>query len=379
MALGKSKTLSVQLSNSGSATLTITKILMNASGFEMSNVNLPAALAPGNTLQFSVTFSPLASASTGGTIAFFSTYASDSVLFLNLSGTGTAGAALTANPTSLSFGSVQVGASQTLSQTVTNTGGSPLSISLATVTGSGFTTSGLGLPLLLAAGQSFTFKVIYAPTSTGSASGTLSLVFGSSNPGLSVPLSGTGTTPGLLSVSPATLNFGSVVVGATSSSPVTLSATGAGVTVTGATLTSSEFSLSGISFPVTVAAGKNVSFSVTFAPQAGGAASGNISYASSAPGTTTEAVSGTGTAAPQHQVVLSWSDSASQVLGYNVYRSTAASGPFKIMNSAIDSSTSYTDTSVKGGTTYYYVTTAVAANGTESTFSNKVKAVVPSP
>ncbi len=127
--------------------------------------------------------------------SFFSTYASDSVLFLNLSGTGTAGAALTATPPVSASAASRWAGVRRLSQTVTNTGALPLTISVATVTGSGFTTSGLGLPLLLAAGQSFTFKVIYAPTSTGSASGTLSLVFGSSNAGLGVPLSGTGTTP----------------------------------------------------------------------------------------------------------------------------------------------------------------------------------------
>jgi hypothetical protein len=376
--MGQSKALSAQLSNTGSATLTITKILMEASWFQMTNLSLPVTLAPGKTIQFSVTFSPLADAPSGGTIAFFSSYASDSVLFLTLSGTGTTTAVLTANPTSLSFGSVKVGTSQSKSQTITNAGSSALSIRQATVTGSGFSASGLSFPLVLPSGQSFTFKVIFAPTSTGSTSGTFSLAFGSSN--LNVPLSGTGTAAGQLSVSPATLNFGSVVVGATSTTPATLSATGASVTIKSATLSSAEFGLSGVSFPVTVAAGKSVSFSVTFTPQASGAASGNISFASSASGTAViEAVSGTGTGAPQHEVVLSWTDNGSGITGYNIYRSNASSGPYKIMNPVLNSTTNYTDTSVQGGTTYYYATTAVDANGRESPYSNKAKAVVPSP
>ena len=42
-------------------------------------------------------------------------------------------------------------------------------------------------------------------------------------------------------------------------------------------------------------------------------------------------------------------------------------------------STSYVDTSVKGGATYYYVSTAVAASGVESKSSHQLRAVIPSP
>ena len=378
--VGQSQKLTAQLSNTGGVTLTITKILIQAQWFQMSNLSLPASIAPGKTIQFSVTFSPQANAASGGTIAFFSNYASDSVLFVTLSGTGTTASALTANPTSLSFGSVKVGTSLTMSQTVTNAGGSPLSITTAAVSGSGFSDSGLSLPLALTAGQSYTFNVIFAPTSTGSASGTLSFTLGSSGNSVTVPLSGTGASAGQLSVTPATLSFGNVVVGATASTPATLSANGTSVTVKSATLSSSEFSLSGISFPVTVAAGKSVSFSVNFKPQASGGASGTISFASSASGAAvSEVVSGTGTAASQHQVVLSWKDSASAVTGYNVYRANASTGPFYRMNSSLDSTASYTDTTVLSGTTYYYATTAVSAGGMESTYSAPVKAVIPSP
>jgi fibronectin type 3 domain-containing protein len=79
----------------------------------------------------------------------------------------------------------------------------------------------------------------------------------------------------------------------------------------------------------------------------------------------------------QHSVSLSWNPSTSQVTGYNVYRSSAAGGPFGKVNSTLDSATAYTDGSVASTHTYYYVTTAVNSSGQESAYSNQVQVVVP--
>ena len=66
-------------------------------------------------------------------------------------------------------------------------------------------------------------------------------------------------------------------------------------------------------------------------------------------------------------------------MGYNVYRGTQSAGPYTKINSALDASTAYTDNSVQAGQTYYYVTTAVDANGAESSYSGAVQALVPTP
>jgi fibronectin type 3 domain-containing protein len=66
-------------------------------------------------------------------------------------------------------------------------------------------------------------------------------------------------------------------------------------------------------------------------------------------------------------------------VGYNVYRSATSGGPYTKINSALNASTNYVDTSVKGGATYYYVSTAVAGSGVESKSSNQLRAVIPSP
>ena len=158
-----------------------------------------------------------------------------------------------------------------------------------------------------------------------------------------------------------------------------LSATGASVTVSSATVNSSEFSLSGVSLPFTIAAGKSASFTVKFVPQTGGSASGSLSFKSNATtSTTVEALSGSGTAGTAHSVALTWSPE-SAVSGYNVYRGTKSGGPYSKINSVLDASSSFTDTAVQAGYTYYYVTSAVSGSGAESKYSNQVKAVIPTP
>jgi fibronectin type 3 domain-containing protein len=120
---------------------------------------------------------------------------------------------------------------------------------------------------------------------------------------------------------------------------------------------------------------------MTFTPQATGAVSGTVSFASNASNSPTiESLSGTGTPPPQHSVNLSWTASVSQnVTGYNVYRGIQTGGPYSKINPVLDASTLYTDTTVVDGTTYYYVTTSVNSSNEESAYSNQATAVIPPP
>jgi hypothetical protein len=287
---------------------------------------------------------------------------------------------MAASPSSVGFGSVQVGSTQSQTERLTNSGGSVLHIATAAVTGAGFGTSGLNVPTTLNPGQSLTFSVTFTPSSGGAANGSLALTADGSVPNLSVALSGTGTTPGQLAVSPATANFGSVTVGATQNQAGSLTASGASVTVSSVSSSNPEFRLTGLSLPLTLAAGQSAPFTWTFAPQASGAASATVTFTSNATNPPiTAALTGTGTAAPQHTVSLSWAASTSTVVGYNVYRGTQSGGPYAVLNSAADASTNYTDSTVQAGQTYYYVVTAVDSSGNESVNSNQAQAVVPTP
>ena len=64
------------------------------------------------------------------------------------------------------------------------------------------------------------------------------------------------------------------------------------------------------------------------------------------------------------------------VKGYNVYRRTKPGGPYSKINSELVQGFSYQDRDVKSGTTYYYVTRAVNADGLESANSSEITAVV---
>jgi fibronectin type 3 domain-containing protein len=188
-----------------------------------------------------------------------------------------------------------------------------------------------------------------------------------------------GNTPGTLAVAPSTLSFGNVAVGSSSSLTGTLSATNADVTVSSAAWSGSGYSVSGITFPVTVAAGKTANYKVTFTPPAAGTSSGSISFASNASDASlSQSFSGDGTqSSGSHSVALSWTPSTSTVIGYNVYRGTQSGGPYSKLNSSLLSSTSYSDPSVQSATTYYYVATAVDSSNVESAYSNQATAAIP--
>ena len=376
--VGNAQTLAETLTNSGGASVTISAVSATSS-FAASGLSLPLTLSAGQSASFNVAFSPTSSGTVSGSMTITSN-ASNPALTAALSGTGVTAGQLTASPASLAFGSVPVGSSTSLAQTIKNSGGTALTISQITPGGTGFSFSGITLPLTLAAAQSMTFNVSFAPQAGGSVSGNLGISSNGSNPTLSVPLTGTGAIPGQLTVTPLTLNFGSVVAGTSQSQTGVLSAGSAAITVSSVGVSGSQFSVTGISLPVTIAAGSSLSFQVAFTPQNSGTASSNVTFVSNASNSpTVESLSGSATS-PQHSVSLSWNTSTSSgVAGYNVYRGSVTGGPYTRINSALDTTPFATDSTVQGGLTYYYVTTAVDSSGRESSYSNQVQAVIPSP
>jgi hypothetical protein len=159
----------------------------------------------------------------------------------------------------------------------------------------------------------------------------------------------------------------------------TLSASSADVTVSTAGYQGTGYTLSGITFPVTVAAGQSAKFTVTFTPQIAGSSPGSVSFLSNASDSSLmQTFSCNGQQTTQHSVALSWTASTSSVVGYNVYRGTPTGGPYSAkLTAAPVASTNYTDSSVASGTTYFYVTTAVDSSNTESGYSNEATAAVP--
>jgi hypothetical protein len=283
------------------------------------------------------------------------------------------------NPASLSFGSIQVGSSKTLAVTLANPAGQGASIQVSQIaaSGTGFSVVGATLPLTLAVGQSLTLNVMFNPAASGTDAGTLTIVSDASNPTVDVALSGAGTSPGQLTVSPGTVSFGNVNVGTSQSQTGTLTAGSNGIVVSSASWNGAGFTLSGIAFPVTLTAGQSVPFSVTFDPQSAGSSSGSVTFISNASNSpSSEQWTGTGSQAAQHSVSLSWVPSVSSVQGYYVYRGPKNGGPYSKL-STLDAGLAYTDANVVSGQTYYYVVTALGTDNVESGDSNQVVAVIP--
>jgi len=376
--VGSSKTLPDTITNNSSSSVTISSIQGLGSGFHITGITAPLTLASGQSASFNVQFQSTSAGDPTVTISFVGPSAQP---YASLSATATAVTlgALSPSPSSVAFGNVEVGANQTSTVTLFNTGGSSVTITQANVTGAVFSISGLTLPITLTANQSVTFTATFKPTSAGAAGGSLSVVSNASNSPLNIALSGTGTAAGTLAVSPNSLSFGSVTDGSSSALSGTLTASGASVTVSSASLNNSEFVLSGISLPATLTAGQSATFTVTFTPQASGATSASLSFASNASNSpTVQTMTGTGTAATQHTVDLSWTASADAV-SYNIYRGTVSGGPYAMINSSPESTTSYNDSTVVSGHTYYYVATAVNSESQESGYSNQATAVIPTP
>ena len=289
---------------------------------------------------------------------------------------------LQCKPCTNNYGQVQTGTSKQFVFQLTNTGRRTVHILHKWRNGKSFSFGNFPLPLTLAAGKSAHLPVNFKPLVTGRIKGTITIISDASNPKLTLAVSGTGVNAkaATLAVAPASLNFGNVTVGLSAKLVLALTAANGPVTISAAHVNSSEFALSGLALPVTIAAGQSVSAKVVFTPSISGTASAILTLTSDAANSpTTVSLTGVGVVAGAHSADLSWDPSKDVVIGYNVYRGARTGGPYNRINSVLDASTDYTDTGVKAGATYFYVVTAVDAANMESPFSNQVKVTIPSP
>ena len=378
VAVRASSTRSVVLTNLRTYKVTISAWQATGSGFSVSGPALPITLNGGQSITLRLTFAPQSAGMSGGSL-----FVPSPALNVPLSGTGTTTTAgkLTIAPALVNFGDVNVGATGTQAITMSATGAS-VTVSSDVSSSSQFVLNGASLPFTIPAGRSLTFNVAFKPTASGTVSGSLSFTSNASNgPNLNVPLSATGTTTtttaGQLSITPALMNFGDVNVGVTGTQPITMSASGASVTVSSDASSNSQFVLDAASLPFTIPAGQSKSYNVSFTPTGSGTVSGSLSFTSNASNSKTQkSLTGIGTMQP-YSVNLSWNASTG-VAGYNVYRSTSSNGTYAKINARLDANTAYTDSSVVSGQTYYYEASAVNSSGQESVRSTPpVQASIP--
>jgi hypothetical protein len=386
VTVGKASAQPVVLTDVGTANVIISGISVTGGGFSASG-GLNVTLTPNQSVNVSVDFNPTGPGSAQGKLSISSDAANPS-LDLALSGMGMAASPpssqLNTSSTSVSFGNVTVGTPAGLPVVLTDDGTANVSISTVSVTGQGFSASG-GANVTLTPNSSVTITVNLDPAGTGSLQGDLTIVSNASNSPLKLSLSGTGVAKvaqtSQLTANPTSVSFGNVAVGTPTGQTVTLTDVGtANVTISAVSVTGSAFSASG-GLNVTLAPSKSVNVAVSFDPSAAGGAQGNLSITSNASNSVLKIpLSGTGTTAPaavQHSVSLNWQPSASQVIGYFVYRGTPTTVASKLNPSSADPTTSYTDSSVANGQTYLYSVTSVDANNVESNPTSPLSVTIP--
>ncbi|MBZ5501221.1 MAG: choice-of-anchor D domain-containing protein [Acidobacteriia bacterium] len=105
---------------------------------------------------------------------------------------GTGSPVISVTPSPVSFGNVTVGSSAPQSMSVSNPGTADLTITNVVTSGTGFSISGLSVPLTVGVGQSHSFTASFQPASAGSASGSIAFTNNATSGAYLVNMSGTG-------------------------------------------------------------------------------------------------------------------------------------------------------------------------------------------
>lgn len=368
------------ITNTGTKQLIVTNVSVSGTGFSRSALNLSATVPPAKSISFQVLFAPSSVGNDSGTVTVHDN-ASSGAATVALRGTAVA-PPLSVTPASVYFNQVALGKVATVSAMLKNTSSASVVISKTWISGAGFAVTGISAPVTMAAGTSIAITFQFAPKSVGAVSG--AVTFATRRVGsLRASLFGTGvggTQTGTLSATPASLAFGNVNVGSSASKTVSVQNTGsASVMVSNLTLSGNGYAATGMGSNEPLAAGQSTALTVVFAPTTAATSSGDIAIASNASNSPLNiGLSGTGMQTAGHSVTLSWAASTSSVAGYNVYRGAVSGGPYTtLLNSGLVTGTTFTDTNVQAGVTYYYVVVAVSSGGVDSSDSNQAAATVP--
>jgi len=183
---------------------------------------------------------------------------------------------LSFSPTSLRFANVVVGRTETLVVVATNHGRSKVTISNLSANRSEIKVSHATLPRVLAAGESLAVSVTFAPTAKGWIGGAITLISNATDRILTVPFAGTAVAREGVAVTPRSVAFGNVALGTSSKLPAVLTNTARWkVTLSGLQTKGTEFSVSGVRFPVTLSPGQQLKLDFVFKPQEVGPVGGS--------------------------------------------------------------------------------------------------------
>ncbi len=283
----------VSANNVGGAMVTVNSIQSSNPAF--SAIPQSFSVAPGGSQAIAVVLS--ASGAQQGTLTF------------NLAGGGTAtlkvasspaqSASISVSPATLDFGSVPVSTTKDLPLQISNTGTAPLNVSAITPSNARFSVVS-GLPPTIGPGSAYPVTIRFSPATSGSQSGTITIASNDpAHPTVTVNVQGTGGAPNApaISVSPASLDFGSVTLGQFKELTLQVSNIGtATLNVTSLGGSSGQFTKQSGNLPGTIAPGGSVNMTIRFTPASAGPASGTITISSNDPARPTVVVNVSGNA-----------------------------------------------------------------------------------
>jgi hypothetical protein len=170
LPVGQLATLTVNVTNTGTAALTVSSVTISNPVFGLMTPNIPFTAQPGSVTTVTLVFAPQTAGSQTATMTVTSNDPAHPLVAVTLSGTGTG------SPTNLlAYGNVVVGQSLTGTLTFTNTGTAPLNITSQTTSNPAFTVTSPATPYSIPGGQSVPVIVVFKPSAYTLYNATLSL------------------------------------------------------------------------------------------------------------------------------------------------------------------------------------------------------------
>lgn len=299
--LGASATQTVTITNTTTFTSTVTISNIAISGTnagDFSQTSPCTTLSEGASCTITLTFTPTATGTRSGLLTVTTDATSNPSLTATLTGIGLDTTA-TLTPASADFGSVYAGGGTSAAKTFTVTNTSAIAISLNSITLTGNFSETTTCGTTLAAGATCTISVVFAPLSSGSLTGTLTVANSSTaNPTLTAALTGTGL-PTTATLSPTSASYGNTIVGSASAAQTfTWTNTSAISLTVSKVATTGDFTVASSTCTGLVAANASCTFTVTFTPTVLGARTGTVTVTStsSANPTLSATLSGSGVA-----------------------------------------------------------------------------------
>jgi len=195
VAAGQTNTLSLVVSNAGTATLNVSSITVSNTAFRFTAQSVPFALVPGAATLVAVHFSSASTGAFTGTLTVGSNDPDEPSVVVPLNGTAGATAVpnLVAQPTSINFGSVLTGQVAQTTLVLSNSGNATLNVTSMTTNNPRFTiVSPLGA-FALNAGATQQVVLRFSPATNRTELGQLRIVSNDPDGDLLIALSGEGT------------------------------------------------------------------------------------------------------------------------------------------------------------------------------------------